>query len=158
MQPSDLAVLAEGDLPTGEHWLLKAGGTGEDFFTFLETVHPDGHRDEGGMGGPPLLPGRLMNTYTGGSERGLRRVVARTDPRVAQVRVQLADGEPLALAPVAAWPDGIVIFFAALLPRTAGLVSVSAIGAGGRVLEQQDLAGHEAAWRRFQRRLDRPEA
>ena len=34
----DLDVLAEGDLPTGQHWILKAGGTSADeFYTFLET-------------------------------------------------------------------------------------------------------------------------
>jgi hypothetical protein len=47
-----LEVLAEGDLPTGEHWILRGGGTSGDFHTLLETIHPDGHRDEGGMGGP----------------------------------------------------------------------------------------------------------
>ena len=95
MPAPDLAVLADGDLSTGEHWILRAGGTSTDFYTFLETVHPDGHRDEGGMGGPPLYPGSLLNIYTGGSERGLRRVVVRADPRVARVRVHLASGEPL---------------------------------------------------------------
>ena len=49
MPAPDLAVLAEGDLSTGEHWILRAGGTSTDFYTFLETVHPDGHRDQGGM-------------------------------------------------------------------------------------------------------------
>jgi hypothetical protein len=52
MSLPDLAVLAEGDLATGEHWILKAGGTHDEFYTLLETIHPDGHRDEGGMGGP----------------------------------------------------------------------------------------------------------
>jgi hypothetical protein len=70
MPMPDLAVVAEGDLPTGEHWAVKAGGTAEDYYTLLETVHPDGHRDEGGMGGPPLYPGRSLNTYTGGDEPG----------------------------------------------------------------------------------------
>ena len=46
MSLPDLAVLAEGDLATGEHWILKAGGTHDEFYTFLETIHPDGHRDE----------------------------------------------------------------------------------------------------------------
>ena len=46
----DMTVVAEGDLPSGEHWILTAGGTAEDYYTFLETVHSDGHRDEGGSG------------------------------------------------------------------------------------------------------------
>lgn len=70
MPTQDLAVLAEGDLATGEHWILKAGGTHADYYTSLETIHPDGRRDEGGMGGPPLDPGCLMNTYTGGPGAG----------------------------------------------------------------------------------------
>jgi hypothetical protein len=151
MSLPDLAVLAEGDLATGEHWILKAGGTHDEFYTFLETIHPDGHRDEGGMGGPPLYPGDLMNTYTGGAERGLRRVVVRADPRVARVRVQLASGERIELLPLASRPDIGVSFFAALLPQTPGLVSVAGLDAGGEVLEPQDLSGHEAAWRRFRR-------
>jgi len=94
MAQPDLVVLAEGDLPAGQHWILK-------------------HRDEGGMGGPPLYPGSLMNTFTGGSDRGLRRVVVRADPGV--------------------------LFFATLLPRAEGLVSVTAVGADGQMLEPQNL-------------------
>ena len=132
----DLNVLAEGDLPTGQHWILRAGGTSaDDFYTFLETIHPDGHRDEGGMGGPPLSPGSLMNVYTGGSGQGLRRVVVRADPRVARVRVQLASGEQLDLPPLATRSDVGLSFFATLLAKTAELVSVTAIGADGQVLE-----------------------
>jgi hypothetical protein len=149
----DLDVLAKGDLPSGQHWILKAGGTSaDDFYTFLETIHPDGHRDEGGMGGPLLFPGSLMNAYTGGSDQGLRRVVVRADPRVARVRVQLASGERLDLPPLATRADVGVSFFATLLPRTAELASVTAIGADGQVLEPQDLSRYEESWQRFLRR------
>jgi hypothetical protein len=156
MPVPDLAVLAEGDLPTGEHWILRAGGTGTDFYTFLETVHPDGHCDEGGMGGPPLCPGSLLNTYTGGSEDGLRRIVVRADPRVTRVRVDLAGREPLELSSLATLPEVGVSFFATLLPQNAKLVSVTAIGAHGQELEPQDLARHEAAWQHFLRRHRSP--
>jgi hypothetical protein len=134
----DLDILAEGDLPTGQHWILKAGGTSDDFYTFLETIHPDGHRDEGGMGlgGRPIPPGSLLSTYTG-SERGLRSIVVRADPRVARVRVQLASGERLDLPPLATRPDVGVSFFATLLPQPADLVSVTAIDADGQVLRQK---------------------
>lgn len=158
MPPPDMAVLAEGGLPTGQHWVLRAGGTSSDFYTFLETIHPDGHRDEGGMGGPPLYPGSLMNTYTGGSERGMRRVLVRADPHVARVRVQLGSGEQLGLPPVAARPDLGLVFFAALLPPSAVLVSVVAIDQNGQVLEPRDLSGHEARWQRFLRRHGHPAA
>src|ERR1039457_4670019 len=130
MAASYLTVIAEGDLPSGEHWILRAGGTSAEFGTFLETIHPDGRRDEGGMGGPPLWPGpgcgpsrettpraarragggmggpplwpgSIMNVYTGGTEAGPRRIVVRADPRVARVRGQLGGGEPLDLPPAA---------------------------------------------------------
>jgi hypothetical protein len=149
MPPDDLAILAEGDLPTGEHWILRAGGTPEDFYTMLETVHPDGHRDEGGMGGPPLEPGSLMNTYTGGSDQGLRRVVVRASPQVRIVRVGLASGEPIDLSPLAADPQSGLSFFATLLQPDLGLVSVTAFNADGHVLHTEDLGRHEDAWRRF---------
>jgi hypothetical protein len=99
-----------------------------------------------------------MNTYTGGAERGLRRVVVRADPRVAHVRVQLASGERIELPSLATRPDIGVSFFATLLPPTAGLVSVTGLDAGGEALEPQDLSGHEAAWQRFQRRHGSQEA
>lgn len=136
MLPSDLPVIADGDLPTGEHWNLKAGGTRTDYYTFLETVYPGGRRDEGGMGGPPLYPGSLMNTYTGGTEHGLRRVIVRADPRVARVRLQVTTGGRLELPALATQTEIGLSFFAALLSRGAELVSVTAIGADGQALEQ----------------------
>jgi hypothetical protein len=152
----DMAVLAEGGLSTGQRWVLRAGGTSSDFYTFLETIHPDGHRDEGGMGGSPLYPGSLMNTYTGGSERGMRRVLVRADPHVARVRVNLGSGEQLDLPQVAARPDLGLVFFATLLPPSALLVSVVAIDENGQVLEPHGLARHEAGWQRFRHRRGRP--
>jgi hypothetical protein len=152
MPRPNLVVVAEGDLASGQHWILKGGGTRDDFYTFLETIHPDGHRDEGGMGGPPLYPGSLMNTYTGASDRGLRRVVVRAHPRVANVRVKLASGELLDLPPLATRSDLGVSFFATLLPQTDGLVSVTAVGADGQVLEPQDLSRYEEDWQQFLRR------
>jgi hypothetical protein len=151
-----MAVLAEGGLPTGQRWVLRAGGTSSDFYTFLEAIDPDGHRGEGGMGGPPLYPGSLMNTYTGGSERGMRRVLVRADPHVARVRVHLGSGGQLDLPPVAARPDLGLVFFATVLPPSAVLVSVVGLDGSGQVLEPQDLSGHEAGWQRFLRRHGHP--
>jgi hypothetical protein len=131
----ELATVAEGDLPSGQHWILQAGGSREDFYTFLETVHRDGHRDQGGFGGPLLYPGHLLNTYTGGDDRGLQRVVVRADPRVARLRLALVTGEQLELAPVATDSDLGVSFFAALLPRTCDLGSLSPFDAAGQPLD-----------------------
>jgi hypothetical protein len=60
-----LTVVAEGETAHGERWYLKAGGSAHDYYTLLETIYPDGHRDEGGMGGPAIYPGNLLNVYTG---------------------------------------------------------------------------------------------
>jgi hypothetical protein len=70
----------------------------------------------------------------------------------------LSTGEPLELPPLATRPDVGVSLFATLLPQTAELVSVTAIGAQGQELEPQDLAHDEAGWQRFLRRHGRPQA
>ena len=158
MPVPDMTVLAEGGLATGQRWVLRAGGTDSDFYTFLKTVHPDGQYDEGGMGGPPLYPGSLMNTYTGGSDQEMRRVLVRADPQVARVRVHLGGGDQLDLLPVATRSDPELVFFAALLPRSADLVSVTAIDENGQELEPQDLSGHEAGWQHFLRQHGHPGA
>jgi hypothetical protein len=134
MSVPELATIAEGVLPSGQRWILRAGGSREDFYTFLETVHPDGHSDEGGMGGALLYPGQLLNTYTGCDDRGLLRVVVRADPRVARLRLTLGTGERLDLAAIAADPRIGVNFFAALLPQTSDLVSLTPLGRDGQPL------------------------
>jgi hypothetical protein len=133
MTYTEPATVAEGDLPSGQHWILKAGGSREDFYTLLETVHPDGHRDEGGMGGALLYPGQLLNIYTGSDDRGLLRVIVRADQRVARLRLTLATGERLEAA-AAADPGLGVSFFAALLPRTSHLVSLTPLDTGDQPL------------------------
>ena len=40
MSLPELITAAEGYLPSGQHWILRAGGTREDLDTFLATVHP----------------------------------------------------------------------------------------------------------------------
>jgi len=135
MPMPDLAVVAEGDLPTGEHWAVKAGGTAEDYYTLLETVHPDGHRYEGGMGGPPLYPGRSLNTYTGGDDRGLRRILARTGPQVRWLRMELASGEVRELQPVGRDTARGLNFFAVLLPWTVSVTTLIGLDADGQILE-----------------------
>ena len=152
MSPPDMAVLAEGDLPTGQRWVLRAGGTSSDFDTSLEVIHPNGHCDEGGMGGQPLYPDSLMNTFTGyDSATETRKVLVRADPRVARVRVHFTSGEQpclLDLPPVAARADLGLVFFAAVLPPPATLVSLEAIDVNGQVLEQEDLSWDEEGWQR----------
>jgi len=129
-----MTVIAEGDLPTGEHWVLKVGWTSEDYYTFLETTHPDGRRDEGGMGGPPLYPGEYLNTYTGGHDQGLRRVVVRSDSRVRRLIMELDTGERRELLPVANDPAAGLAFFVALLPWAVSPVLLEGLDGEGQVL------------------------
>lgn len=130
----ELAVLAQGQQPTGERWTVSAGGTREDYYTFIKTVHVDGHRDEGGFGGPTLYPGKLVNAYTGIGTRGMCRVLARADPRVHRLRVTLADGQEVALTPVAHLADTGLVFFATLLPPGTVVTATVGLGAHGEEL------------------------
>lgn len=102
----------------------------------LETVHPDGHRDEGGMGGPVLSPDRLLNLYTGRADSGPLRVIARADQRVRQLRFRSLRGEQCEMRPVAAAGELGVTFFAILLPWDNDLASIEALDADGQVLEE----------------------
>jgi hypothetical protein len=127
MTMPSMTVIAEGDLPSGEHWLLKVGRTAEDYYTFLETIHPDGHRDEGGMGGPALSPGQCINTYTGGHDQGLRRLIVRSDLRVQRLLIELDTGERRELLPVATDLAMGLAFFVALLPWAVSPVTLEAL-------------------------------
>jgi hypothetical protein len=154
MAVTGLTEIAEGQASSGERWVLRAGGSAADFGTFIETIYPDGRRDAGGMAGPPLWPGSIMNVYTGGTDTGPRRVVVRADPRVARLRVEMAGGEAVELAPVATLSEPALVLFAALLPRSADLTDVIALDAEGQVLAPQDLAGHQEGWEEFRRRTE----
>jgi hypothetical protein len=130
----ELPVVARGETARGERWFLKAGGTAEDYYSMVETVHRDGHRDEGGMGGPALYPGHLLNVYTGRADQGPLRVVVRADPRVRRIRFQSARGERCEM-PVSARDQAVgVNLFATLLPWTTGVTSMQGLDDGGQVL------------------------
>jgi hypothetical protein len=133
----DLAVIAQGETVAGEHWYLKAGGSAEDYYTMIETVHPDGHRDEGGMGGPVLYPDRLVNLYIGRADTGPLRVIVRADLRVRQLRLRSHRGEQCEMRPVTADADLGVTFFAILLPWDNGLASIEALDADGHALSNE---------------------
>jgi hypothetical protein len=131
----ELTVVAEGDAPGGERWYLKAGGSAGDYYTLMETVHPDGRRDEGGMGGPVLYPGRLLNVYTGRADPDLLRVIVRADRRVRQLHFESERGERCAMLLPTVDETGLgVTFFACLLPWETDIASLQVLDADGRVL------------------------
>lgn len=132
--PGDLKVVAEGEGPGGVRWYLKAGGSAENYYTFLETIHPDQHRDEGGMGGPALYPGRLLNIYTGRADRGPLRVLVRSDPRVQRLLFYSERGERCDLLPNTSDPAVGVNLYAILLPWTTGVAAMHGLDADGQLL------------------------
>jgi hypothetical protein len=131
----ELPVVAEGETTRGERWYLRAGGSLEAYDSMLETVHADGRRDRGGMSGPALYPGDLLNVYLGRADQGPLRVVVRTDQRVEQLRLQ---SERVAqcdmLAPSAHDPAVGLNLFAVLLPWTTDVTSIQGMDADGLVL------------------------
>ncbi len=132
MPMPDLRVIAEGETSAGQHWYLRVGGTVRDYYTMLETVHPDGRRDEGGMGGPLLSRGQLLNSYTGRANDGPLRVIVRAGLRVR--RLVLRSGSLRCdLWAAADDADLGVTFFAILLPWTA-VDAVQLLDADGREL------------------------
>jgi hypothetical protein len=122
----DLPIVAEGENARGEHWYLKAAGSPADYYTMLDTLHPDGRRDEGGMGGAPLYPGSRYNSYSGRADDGPLRVIVRTDPQVRRLRLSIRTtrDETLDLLPLAEDPEVGLVFFATLLPQPAELLSI----------------------------------
>lgn len=129
-----LTVVAGGETAQGERWYLKAGGSAQDYYTLMETVYPDGHRDEGGMGGPAIYPGNLLNVYTGRANQGPLRVIVRVDRKVQRLRFHSGQGEQCELLPVADAPAVGVALFAVLLPWRTGIASMQALDADGQVL------------------------
>jgi len=129
-----LTVVAQGTLPAGERWAVRAGGTDEDYYTFLRTVHPDGRWDEGGMGGPKLPDGGLVSTYIGQADGGLLRVLARTSTAIYWMRLELGSGEVRVLSPVGHdGPNGLS-FYAALLPPAQTVTALLPLDLRGEVI------------------------
>ncbi|MGH3290239.1 MAG: hypothetical protein ACRDP7_00355 [Trebonia sp.] len=134
----DLPIVAEGENVRGEHWYLKAGGSPADYYTMLETLHPDGRRDEGGMGGASLYPGSRYNPYTGRADDGPLRVIVRTDLQVRRLRLSIRTtrDETLDLVSLAEDPEVGLAFFATLLPQPAELLSIQGFGDDGEPLPE----------------------
>lgn len=140
MAMPELRTVAECEWPGAGSWYLKAGGSAADYWTLLETVHADGHRDEGGMGGPALYPGHLLNIYTGRSDRGFLRVIVRADRSVQRLRFRSEKGEQADFLCSEVDAAAGVNLFAALLRWKTGVASIQALGADGQVLWQGPAA------------------
>ena len=134
MTMPELTVVAQGTLPTGENWAVRAGGTDEDYYTFLRTVHPDGRYDEGGMGGPKLPDDAMASIYIGQADGGLLRVLARTNPFICWMRLELGSGEVRVLTPVGHDGPLSLSFYAALLPPAQTVTALLPLNPKGEVI------------------------
>jgi len=134
MTMPELTVVARGTLPAGQRWEVRAGGTDQDYYTFLRTVHPDGRYDEGGMGGPTLPDGGIITTYMGWADGGLLRVLARTSTAIYWMRLELGSGEVRVLTPVGHDGPLGLSFYAALLPRTETVTAFLPLNLRGEVI------------------------
>ena len=136
MLEPDLPVVAEGETPRGEHWSLRAAGSPDRYYSMLRTVHPNGHWDEGGMGGPALHAGSLFTVYTGRADDGPLRLIVRTDRRVRRLRIHLAAGLWRDLQPASDDPAAGVTLFALLLPGTTCVDEMQGFDADGQLISE----------------------
>ena len=86
------------------------------------------------MGGPPLYPGQLLNSYAGRADQGPLRFVVRADPRVQRLRLWLERAEQCEMQACASDPAVGVNFFAALFPWATGINAMEGLDADGQVL------------------------
>jgi hypothetical protein len=138
-----LTTVAQGTSAGGEHWTVKAGGTRQQCWTFMHIELPDGRTvGGGGLGGPALPAGRFQNCSFHTAETGIHYVVGRVDPVVARIRLEFAgsDLSEMDLDPVGGSAELGVSFIAAVLPRSAELVGISAWDAQGNRADQQGTA------------------
>jgi hypothetical protein len=136
MPEPDLPVVAQGEAPGGRLWSLRAAGSADRYYSMLRTVHPNGHWDEGGMGGPALPAGSLFNVYTGRADDGPLRVIVRTDLRVRRLRVHLAQGDWCDLRPASDDPVAGVTVFAILIPGATGVDEIHGFDADGQLISE----------------------
>jgi hypothetical protein len=88
-------------------------------------------------GGPLMYRGQYLNTYTGGPDQSLRRVVARADSRVQRLLMELDTGERREMLPVGSDLAVGLTFFAALLPWAICPVSLDGLGGESWVLSAE---------------------
>ena len=117
-------------MPVPELAVVAEGETAQDYCTLLETIYPDGHHNEGGMGGPALYPGNLLNVYTGRADQGPLRVIVRADRKIRRLQFGSRPGEQYYLLPATDAPAVGVMLFAVLLPCAAEIVSMQGLDAG----------------------------
>ncbi len=138
-----LATVAQGVSVRGERWEVKARGTREDCYTFMYIELPDGRKTGGGgLGGPALWPGKLLNCSVHWSGTDVHYIVGRVHPTVKRLNLEFASNCPggIDLEPVGESAKFGVAFVAEVLPVSLELVNISAWDEEGRCIDQRDTA------------------
>jgi hypothetical protein len=146
-----LVTVGQGISPGGERWSVKAGGTRAACWTFMDIELPGGRRaGGGGMGGPALPPGRMMNCSVHRSDNELHYIVGRVDPTVKRLHLEFASGLPsgLDLEPFGESADLDVAFVGEVLPSSLELTNISAWDEKGRRVDEQATSHYSAFFNR----------
>jgi hypothetical protein len=143
-------LIAEGSYGDGIQWVIWARRDEprqDDLLSMIRVTDAGGRiLHAGGVSGPPLYPGHVLNVSTSGSEEGPRALLARVSREVARVELRSHDG-PAQDVPLYDSADVPEVRFAALLiPRDMPLESVTAFGADGKELERFDLRLQQGRW------------
>ncbi len=137
-----LVTAAAGRSAGGAQWTINVGGTRADCLTVMEIEFTDGRPGAGGgLGGPALTTGRLMNMSWHRSDSGVAFVVGRVHPSISRVRVQLIDAEPSAIDLEPAGDPTLfgVRFVGAVLPPAARPIASWALNGSGEPVDREDL-------------------
>jgi hypothetical protein len=143
-------VVAEGTHDAGVSWVVWARRDEPrdgDLLSMIRLKDAGGRIvHAGGLSGPPLYPGSMLNVSTGGSEEGPRALLARVDPAVQRLELRTQDGGVVDV-PLFDCPDVPEVRFAAmLLPRDLPLQSLTGFGEKGAELERFDLRFQQGQW------------
>ena len=143
-------VVAEGTHNAGVSWVVWARRDEPrdgDLLCMIRLKDASGRIvHAGGLSGPPLYPGQMLNVSTGGSEEGPRALLARVDPAVRRLELRTQDGGVVDV-PLFDCPDVPEVRFAALLlPRGAALYSLAGFGEQGAELDRFDLRFQQGRW------------
>jgi hypothetical protein len=120
-----------GRTSDGLEWVVTASGDDERFVTML-SVSKDGKvvAHGGGMGGPKLYPGSVMNEYSGKSSGLPYFVMARVAPSIDRVVATTAQGAEVVLSLSRMFDEYGLRFAAASLPVGHEPASIRAEVAG----------------------------
>lgn len=146
-----LATVGQGTSPSGERWSVKAGGTRAACWTFMYIELPDGRQSGGGgMGGPTLPEGRMLNFSVHRSDTEVHYIVGRVDPAVKRVHLEFASGLPsgLDLEPFGESADLGIAFVGGMLPGSLELINVSAWDEKGTRIDEQATSHYSAFFNR----------